>query len=229
MEKIAWIYLTDNCDHAGIWPAAFDLMSSDIGFEIDATSLLAFFGDKVIQLSNDKFFLPGYIEFQYGELSEESKPHLSVIKILQKYGIDHKKLTLLEGYPKSIDTLKDKDKEKAKDNSLGKSAEKTLSLAAKELYKRYPRKLGKADGIKRLVARFKAGLTTEQAEGALDRFLAHHKTAGTGADFLPYFSTWIGDLDDWLDPETGQAEDFSEKPKSIADLELPDYSQQEGA
>lgn len=147
--KLAWTYLTDNCDHAGIWPAAFDLMTSDLGFEISAEVLRDWFGDKIIQLSPEKFFLPGYIQFQYGELKEESKPHLSVIKILIKEGIDPQKLTVSKGYGSSFQTTKDKDKEKAKDKNKEKekgdarggeipsSSDDLLKITSPEILKLY--------------------------------------------------------------------------------------------
>lgn len=112
--RTAWGYLTDNCDKAGIWPAAFDLMSSDVGFAVDANQIKAWFGEKLVCLG-DRYFIPSFIEFQYGELSTESKPHASVIKTLIKNGIDPKKLVENRGYPKGIDTLEDKEEDKDKE------------------------------------------------------------------------------------------------------------------
>lgn len=113
--RMTWVYLTDNCDHAGVWPAAFDLMTGDLGFEVTRDQLRDWFGSKILRLNDDKYFLPGFIEFQYGELSRSSNPHNSVIKILEKNGIDPISLTFFEQYPKGIGTLMDKDKDQAKD------------------------------------------------------------------------------------------------------------------
>ena len=113
--KLAWVYLTDNCDNAGVWPAAYDLMSSDLGIKVSGSWLANAFGDRV-QIFADKVFLPSFIEFQYGRLSEDSSPHQAVIRLLEKHAIDIENLYQHKGYPKGIETLKDKDKDKDKNN-----------------------------------------------------------------------------------------------------------------
>src|SRR5688572_18734064 len=82
-----WQYPLDHCDFAGIWEIDLEVLSFMIGEEITLERILDTFSCKVILLPDDKLFIPDFIEFQYGQLSEESKPHLSVIKRLQKLGI----------------------------------------------------------------------------------------------------------------------------------------------
>jgi hypothetical protein len=110
--RVVWIYLTDNCDHAGLWPAAFDLLTFDTGVSVTPEKLSEWFGDKIIKLADAKYFLPGFIEFQYGKLKPDSKPHMSVIKMLEKHAIDPVNLTLGKQSPKGMRTIKDKDKNK---------------------------------------------------------------------------------------------------------------------
>lgn len=57
----------------------------------------------------DQYFIPSFIDFQYGELKEHSKPHKSVIKRLYEKN-------LLKG----IHTIKDKDKDQLIDKSKDK-------------------------------------------------------------------------------------------------------------
>jgi hypothetical protein len=201
--KMAWVYLTDNCDHAGIWPAAFDLVSGDLGFGVDDTLLKKWFGDKLIQVSADKYFIPSYIEFQYGELSEESKPHLSVIKILIKYSIDPKKLTLSKGYSKGIETLKDKDKNKDKENVLGES-----EGIFKKFWSAVPNKTGKSKAKKVWDREIKAGTSPDEMFQSLANFIAHHKRNGTDAQFIPHGSTFMNQWRDWLDEDAGKVVGF---------------------
>ncbi len=118
-----WLYLLDTCDAAGIWRVDFSMASFCLGFKINAREAQEYFEDKVIVIDHDKWFIPSFIEFQYGELSEASKPHLSVIKILRKHGIDPKNLTLLKGYPKGIQTLKEKEQDQEKDKDKEKGPE----------------------------------------------------------------------------------------------------------
>jgi hypothetical protein len=66
-QKLFWLYILDDCNHAGIWDVVF----------ID---------------NREKVFIPKFIEFQYGELNPNSRPHISVINLLEKYNLmDRKK------------------------------------------------------------------------------------------------------------------------------------------
>ncbi len=67
------------------------------------------FGNRVIKVDEEKYHIPKFIEFQYGELSPDCKPHLPIIRSLEKHGLWKNK-----GYPKGFQTLKEKEKEKDK-------------------------------------------------------------------------------------------------------------------
>jgi hypothetical protein len=124
--KLAWIYLCDKCNHAGIWDVNFKLMQLHTGFEFTIDELVESFGDKIRVISNKKVFVPSFIYFQYGELTKTNNTHKSVLSILQKAGV-------LEplGNPSIGD--QDKDKDKDKDLLSLKSAEK-LSLKDAKLH-----------------------------------------------------------------------------------------------
>lgn len=93
--KLAWLYLVDNCDHAGIWNADFDLLSFQLGIEIHESDLQSWFEEKLIKIDQDKFFIPSFLEFQYEVSPEAGRPklnfgnkaHIGVIKALQKNGV----------------------------------------------------------------------------------------------------------------------------------------------
>lgn len=120
-----WIYILDSCDPAGVWMSDFDLASYMIGSDVTESDALSIFGDKVVKIDTDKWFIPSFISFQYGALQKDSRPHLSVIKILEKLGIDHETLTLSIQYPKGIDTLKDIDKDKEQNKDKDKEPNST--------------------------------------------------------------------------------------------------------
>ena len=101
-NKLVWIYLLGKCDHAVI------------GETVTYEELPDIIKDKMKYIEGEEqYFIPSFIEFQYGELKEHSKPHQSVIKRLT-----NKKL--LKGYvtiknkDKNKDKLKDKTKDKEK-------------------------------------------------------------------------------------------------------------------
>ena len=114
-HKLLWFYILDDCNHAGIWEVDIEVASIRVGYELVYDMLPESFLDKIVIFDNgDKWFIPDFIDFQYGELNPNSNVHKSVISLLQRYN--------LEGYVKGLQTLhntvQDKDivivKEKAK-------------------------------------------------------------------------------------------------------------------
>lgn len=120
--KLLWFYILDDCDHAGIWQADFEVASIRIGFEVNEETAIKRFGDRMEKISTGKFFLPDFIFFQYGELNEKNRLHVSVINILNKNGIKPLRSPLEGAKYKDKDKEQDKDKVKDKDkDSFGKS------------------------------------------------------------------------------------------------------------
>ncbi len=217
-----WIYILDNCDASGIWRVDFRLASYCIGHKINAREAPEYFADKILIVDHDKWFIPSFVLFQYGELKEDSRPHHAVIKNLIKVGIDPKTLErnpdFIE-YPKGIQTLKDKeqdkdkDKEQDKDSFLKKDGDakpkETFKPNLNEVYRRFPRKEGKARGLAILAGSVKSPQDENDCLRAVDAFVEHHKQKGTESDFFPHFKTWAGSWRDCLDPDYGHTEDFS--------------------
>lgn len=118
-----WTYLLDNCDHAGIWEINLPLLSFSIGESVTIKDLKNYFGDRLLDVGDNKIWIPSFIEFQYGctavELDPKNRVHLSVIKNLEKIKGLSRVLVGVSDTPKDKD--KDKDKEKDKDNSDSKS------------------------------------------------------------------------------------------------------------
>jgi hypothetical protein len=135
-HKLALIYIYDNCDNAGVFDPNLPLADFCIGQPIDWRAFCAAMGERLVVLKNGKWHLPKFVQFQYGALSPECKPHVAVIRLLANHGI-HK------GYAKGIQTQQDKeedkekekDKEKDKDNPLGKSTEQ---LRAEAIFRKRP-------------------------------------------------------------------------------------------
>jgi hypothetical protein len=115
--KLLWIYILDKCDHAGILKVNKKMMAFCVGGRIDWNRVRELFKNRIHYINNEKWFIPKFIEFQYGILKEESRPHQSVLNTLRNEGLYDiykefpiKNMELVKG----IDTLKDKEKEKDK-------------------------------------------------------------------------------------------------------------------
>lgn len=103
--KIFWLYLLDDCDHAGLWHVDFEVAELRLGTKLSKTKAEGLFSEKVVLLDNGtKWFIPDFITFQYGELTEKNKMYKPVSLVLNKYK--------LMGHLSPINGVKVKDKGK---------------------------------------------------------------------------------------------------------------------
>ena len=106
--KLAFLYIIDNCDNAGVWTADKELADFSIGMEIPWVKVLEAFGERVSVLPSGDWLIVRFVEFQFGKLSKDCKPHLQVIRLIEKHRVS-------KGYPKGFGTLEDKEEDKEKD------------------------------------------------------------------------------------------------------------------
>ena len=110
--KLFWIYLLDDCNHAGIWDVDIEVACLRLGIKIEAEEAIKAFGDKIKVIDKgNKWFIPNFITFQYGELNPENRAHKSVLMLLEKESIRG----LLRGFKGSTKGRKDKDKDMDKE------------------------------------------------------------------------------------------------------------------
>jgi hypothetical protein len=122
--KLAFWYITENCDGAGVWDPNQRLANFCFGLDLNWAKVRTELGDRIAELPNGKWHLTRFVPFQYGELSAECRPHAFVIKLQEKHGI--------KGYAKGIHTLMDTDKEKDKDRKRTPTNEEWLSQCAEK-------------------------------------------------------------------------------------------------
>lgn len=91
--KLLWDYILCDCNHAGIWIVDFEAARMYLGKDIklsESAALEAFNKEEkhVIPIDcGDKWFIVGFIEYQYGVLNPKNRVHASVIKMLERYGL----------------------------------------------------------------------------------------------------------------------------------------------
>ena len=120
--KLLWMYLVDNCDLAGIWKCNFRLVSFQIGDEFTPEEALEALSGRIQDLGQGRWWIQRFCEFQYGRLSTECKPHKAVIERLRQSGLPESGKPSQNcsdrvpiQYPKGMDTLQEKEKEKETD------------------------------------------------------------------------------------------------------------------
>jgi hypothetical protein len=87
------------------------------------------FNGRIKVLTPEKWFIPKFIVFQYGDLDDSSRVHKSILKTLKKEGVSKE-------CRQGIDTTKDQDKDKDKDKDNVKASSNIIINVTKEEYQK---------------------------------------------------------------------------------------------
>lgn len=124
--KLFWDFLYCECNHAGLWIVDFEIAQILLGKDmpINKNDALKYFNEdekRIIEIDEGKkWFIPSFIEFQYGELNPDNRAHKSVISILKKYNLYNDNKGLISPLQGRKDMDKDKDKDKDKEGNFSK-------------------------------------------------------------------------------------------------------------
>lgn len=132
--KCAVQYVWDRCDVAGIWNADFGAMSFFVGEEISEEELCEAFKERIMKFAKDKFFIEGFIIFQYGDkeglVSLSNAVVQNALSILKKNKIEFKGTFAppkggAVAHPAGV-----KEEEEEKDKEEGKEKKKRIYSVA---------------------------------------------------------------------------------------------------
>ena len=145
--KLLWLYICDDCDHAGIWQVDIEVAAIRIGEKIDSKEAIKSFDEKIIIFDKgNKWFIPSFLEFQYPSgLNPDNRAHNSVIILLEKYNLrisNNKPLISPSEGSMDMDMDKDmvKDMLKEKKKNTNKTYNKHKQLNEEIMKKRIPRR-----------------------------------------------------------------------------------------
>lgn len=123
----------DKGDISGVWSPNWKIANAYVGEPVTEEDLLSIDGgNQFKKLKNGKIFCIGFIEFQYGTLSEKSPVHRKVIQILSSHKIDYK-------HPINRVKEEEEEKEEEKDKDKGGVGEK---IAFDVFWDSYDKKVG---------------------------------------------------------------------------------------
>lgn len=183
--KLLWLYILDECDHAGIWHVELDVASLRIGYKFELNETTKILKSHIKPFDNgEKWFIKDFVCFQYGNLNSENRVHKSVIQQLEKYG-------LWKDLRRSFKGPKDKDK--AKDKEKDKEKKERRNLFSK-FYILYPNKSGKDKAETKW---FKLADTDEDLEAIIEalteqiKYKEHLEKSGSFCPAWPNVSTWL--------------------------------------
>lgn len=85
--KLLWLYIINECDHSGLWDVEVEVAEARLGLKFKG-DIISKFGGKVIPVDGGKkWFIPSFIDFQYGSLKADNRVHASVISSLKKFDL----------------------------------------------------------------------------------------------------------------------------------------------
>jgi hypothetical protein len=114
--KLFWMYITDHCDGAGVWKVNIPLARFQTGVVLDEKIALQAFDGRIEDLGNGKWWIRKFIEFQYGKLSKDCRPHNRVFQLIESHGLSHR---VLIDYQKGINTLEEEEEDKEEGSVRG--------------------------------------------------------------------------------------------------------------
>lgn len=86
--KLFWLYILDDCDHAGLWHVDIEVAELRLGTKLSLTKAQGYLVKNIVVLDGGtKWFIPDFISFQYGAFNQENKMYKSIIPVLNKYNL----------------------------------------------------------------------------------------------------------------------------------------------
>jgi hypothetical protein len=192
--KLAWVYITENCDAVGMIEIDLGLLSEDCSVKLNPGHISEL-GSRLIKIGEGRFFIPKFIHFQYGELSEKCPPHRTIMRLIEVHKLQRD--GLLYRHPAGVETASavapvESSEVPKKPLPVNYPPVRPPDVgprsSALEIYDAYPRKLGRKDA---LVAITKA-LTKMDAPKLLE-VTRSYAAAVQGEDmkFIPYPASWF--------------------------------------
>ena len=194
--KLLWIYVLDKCDHAGIYKVNPKNTEFALNCKFNWEEVVRVLDGRIEVLSSDKWFIPKFIHFQYGELDSNNRVHRSVLAMLEKEGSFKGRLRVVQD-PKDKDIYKDKDKV----NSFTPDFEPIWSL--------YPNKVGRTQALRHFRATVKTGQDLDDINRALENY-KHSKRVKEG--YIQNGSTWFNSWRDWVNFQEPAGKDSNYSP-----------------
>lgn len=193
--KLLWLYILDECDHAGIWHVDIEVAQIKIGVPLNIQKATELFKNHIYIIpGEEKWFIRDFITFQYGELNPDNRAHRSVLTILQEEGVlssEEKNKPLISPLQRGKD--KDKDMVKDKDKDKGGVGEKKFNpTIAKELFELYS---SESIWIQQVTMKIQVTMPERTIE-LLRRFLEHQSLSNnledrTDRDIKNHFLNWV--------------------------------------
>lgn len=88
--KLFWQYVLDRCDIAGVWKVNFRLANFQIGEAFESDDVLARFNGRIVDIGKERWWVKGFVNFQYPTLSTKSAVHRRVMQLIGNHGLSRR-------------------------------------------------------------------------------------------------------------------------------------------
>lgn len=230
--KLAWLYMLDECDNAGVWRPDFDLASFQLDFKITLEDVQNWFGDKIFLFEGKVLVVP-FFEFQYGTGKDGWSAKVAASNKLYAYGftIENNQTkvptdtTVPPQYPHSGGSVLSKGKGKGKgEGGVGETKKPDLEV----LYQLYPKRgsldNGKRVGLDRLSKLLSTGaIDHESAKRAIENYASACRKYDLPREKIKMFSTFFGEGEAWREYAEKKSVTFSAEAHEQAIKEARGY------
>jgi hypothetical protein len=86
-QKLLFMYCCDKCDNSGVIDASPRKVMFDLNIDIDFDKEMKSLDSRIEKLESGKYWIKGFINYQFGKLKEASNLHKNVINLLEQNGI----------------------------------------------------------------------------------------------------------------------------------------------
>ncbi len=180
--KLLWGWITDKCDAAGIIDLDLELATFQTGLPVDEFTLAELL-TRLHRLECGKWHITGFIQFQYGKLSRDCKPHDAIFRSLEKHRVSS---TLPDRVSDTLpERVQEKEKEKEKERRAVSYSPEFLSF-----WDAYPRKNAKGDAW-RAWKRIKPMPDTGTILSAVARDIASAEWQRDNGAYIPHPASWL--------------------------------------
>jgi len=135
--KCLWLFLCDRCDQAGVIDIDWDLASFQIGEKVSKADLPKF-ENRIVTLPSGSIWIPSFVEFQYGKLSDGCPAHKPIRRAIEKHFPNGYPI----GYQYPIDTLQEEEEEKEEEQDKKKKGKENRAKCTREELEHYCRENG---------------------------------------------------------------------------------------
>lgn len=176
-HKLAWLYILDTCDIAGIWPVDMALFKALSGANLKEAELLKALKGRAKAIPRNRWWIPKFITFQYNQLSKGCKMHVGVMTLIHKNELE---ALWVEFLAHVNDTVIETPEVAKNDYPL-------LDEHAEEIYLAYPLLVGKPKALTAI----RTALKTEKFETLLSKTKAFAACQPANKAFCPHPASWF--------------------------------------